>query len=55
MAICRRKLDEDRGNPWICDCPICREARKAERPREKEGEENQGIEGVSDNSHEDLR
>ncbi len=22
--ICRRKLDEERGNPWICECPVCR-------------------------------
>jgi hypothetical protein len=23
--ICRKKLDEERGNPFICECPICRE------------------------------
>ncbi len=21
---------EDRGNPWICECPFCQEARKKE-------------------------
>ena len=29
--ICRRKLDEERGNPWICNCLMCREARKEEQ------------------------
>jgi hypothetical protein len=29
MAICRRKLDVERGNPWICECPLC----QAERER----------------------
>ena len=28
--ICRRKLDEERGNPfgWICACPLCEQQRK---------------------------
>jgi hypothetical protein len=26
--ICRRYLDELRGNPWICECPTCGEKRK---------------------------
>ena len=30
MAICRRKLDEERGNPWICECPVCKEAKRRE-------------------------
>lgn len=29
-AICRKKLDEERRNPWICECPLCKEARKEE-------------------------
>jgi hypothetical protein len=38
--ICRRKLDEERGNPWICECPMCQEERKAKEPQMKEdGEE----------------
>lgn len=28
--ICRRLLDEERGNPFICECPICGEIRKSE-------------------------
>ena len=27
MSICRKKLDEERGNPWICECPLCRAER----------------------------
>ena len=23
--ICRRKLDEQYGNPQICECPMCKE------------------------------
>ena len=28
--ICRRKLDEERKNPfdWICACPMCEQQRK---------------------------
>ena len=26
--ICRRNLDEQRGNPQICECPMCRERGK---------------------------
>jgi hypothetical protein len=26
-VICRKKLDEERGNPWICGCPFCNEER----------------------------
>jgi hypothetical protein len=26
--ICRKKLDEQYGNPQICECPMCREERK---------------------------
>ncbi len=25
--ICRKNLDEERGNPWICECPMYREER----------------------------
>ena len=29
--ICRKKLDEERGNiPSICECPLCQEARREE-------------------------
>lgn len=28
--ICRRNLDEERGDPWICKCPLCNYARKIE-------------------------
>jgi hypothetical protein len=28
--ICRRILDEKRGNHQICQCPLCQEARKNE-------------------------
>ncbi len=28
--ICRKNLDEERRNPWICECPLCKEARKKE-------------------------
>lgn len=23
QIICRRKLDECRGNSWLCECPRC--------------------------------
>lgn len=26
-VICRRKLDEERGNPWICECMLCKRER----------------------------
>lgn len=28
QIICRRKLDEERGNEWICQCPKCCEERR---------------------------
>jgi hypothetical protein len=28
--ICRRVLDKEKGNPWICLCPICKEAKGSE-------------------------
>lgn len=36
--ICRRLLDEEKGNPQICECPMCREARKENKTTE-EGDE----------------
>jgi len=27
-VICRRNLDEERANPWICACPLCEQERK---------------------------
>ena len=24
QIICRRKLDEERRNEWICQCPVCK-------------------------------
>jgi hypothetical protein len=38
-VICRRYLDEQRENPWICECPLCREERKAKEALDKEAEE----------------
>jgi hypothetical protein len=32
--ICRRGLDEERGNPWLCGCPFCVEAKKVSREEE---------------------
>jgi len=26
--ICRKKLDESRGNPWVCQCFLCRRERE---------------------------
>lgn len=28
--ICRRILDSERGGPWICECPLCKEAKGSE-------------------------
>lgn len=46
-VICRRRLDEERGNPWICVCPCCAEKRKEvgegesrAGEEEREGREN---------------
>lgn len=22
-VICRKRLDEERGNSWVCGCPFC--------------------------------
>lgn len=33
--ICRRVLDEERGNEWICECPICSQVRKGEEDDQK--------------------
>jgi len=38
--ICRRPLDELRGSLWICQCPLCREERKAKEASDKEAEED---------------
>ena len=38
-AICRKKLDESRGQESICDCPLCKEERKAKEALDKEAEE----------------
>lgn len=32
--ICRRSLDDDRGNPWICECPLCRDMRAESESKE---------------------
>jgi hypothetical protein len=29
--VCRRVLDEERGNPWICEYPMCQRARGTEK------------------------
>ena len=26
-VICRKNLDESRGNPWVCECPMCKQKR----------------------------
>ncbi len=35
MSICRKELDEEHGNPFICNCPKCR-GRREEKRMEKE-------------------
>jgi len=30
-VICRKKLDEERGNDFLCGCPLCREAKRSEK------------------------
>ena len=37
--ICRRALDESRGNPWICECFQCSKERE-EIQKEQEDEMN---------------
>ena len=27
-VICRKRLDEERGNPWICECSRCQQERE---------------------------
>jgi hypothetical protein len=52
MSICRRILDEERGNPWICECPFCREARERSKGDERLlhcQRAGQGIPGESQN------
>jgi len=34
MPICRRRLDEQHGNPWICECPLCRREKMTIDPRD---------------------
>jgi hypothetical protein len=29
MSICRKKLDAERGNEFICECPLCRAEKEA--------------------------
>jgi len=49
-VICRRKLDEERGNPQICECPIC-----SEQGRRFEETENESIlDGKIPSSPEDI-
>ena len=38
-AICRKKLDGSRGQESICECPLCKEERKAKETLDKEAEE----------------
>jgi hypothetical protein len=37
--VCRKNLDEERGNPWICECPLCNVQRELEEkvPNELRG------------------
>jgi hypothetical protein len=46
-VICRRNLDESRGNPFICECPLCRDERKET--------ETYVMEGIDDRSDPPLR
>jgi len=41
--ICRRKMDEERGCPWICRCPWCAEKRREIKEASKEEGKNDGI------------
>jgi hypothetical protein len=34
QVICRRALDEDRGNPWICGCTACKGEREDDRSKD---------------------
>ena len=44
--ICRKQLDQERGQSWICACPWCNEARREEDERLLHGERvGQGIPG----------
>ena len=43
--ICRKNLDEEKGNPWICACPICREARGKDEPNETQTPVSLNIDG----------
>lgn len=36
-VICRKKLDQEGGNPWVCECPLCRVERKETQGDVKEG------------------
>jgi hypothetical protein len=34
-TVCRRTLDEQRGNPLICECMMCRELKKVSREEDQ--------------------
>jgi hypothetical protein len=37
-VICRKKLDEERGNDWICGCALCQAQLKQDREKVNEQE-----------------
>jgi hypothetical protein len=45
--ICRRLLDEERGNPWICACPLCEQQRKEANLLKSGEESDMGQEDIS--------
>ena len=39
-VICRKRLDEERGLPWVCTCPNCNGTREQSKPEiEGKGED----------------
>ena len=51
--ICRKKLDEERGNPWVCECPLCKNERSSgdvEGTTEKQDSEKVDLEEIEGQS-----
>jgi len=46
--ICRKRLDEEHGKPWICRCPHCAQKRKdlEQQLGEQAGHEEEGKKGT---------
>ena len=45
-VICRKNLDESRGNPWICECYLCKKERTNNDGRNKPVHDGEGDSGV---------